>query len=72
MYFDSIKLKYHMAKKGYTIENLAKALDMNAATLSRKINGRSDFYRSEINEVKELLNLTDDEVIGIFFNEKLA
>ena len=60
-------LKSKMVEKGITDQELSSLLGINQATLFRKKNGRSDFYRNEIKVIKEVLNLTDRDIDLIFF-----
>lgn len=60
-------LKSKMVEKGITDQELSSLLGINQATLFRKKNGTSDFYRNEIKVIKEVLNLTDMDIDLIFF-----
>ena len=60
-------LRYHYSEAGYNVVTLAEELGMNQATLSRKINGISDFNRVDIIKLTEVLNLTPEQVMKIFF-----
>ena len=60
-------LKSKMVEKGITDQELSSLLGINQATLFRKRNGTSDFYRNEIKVIKEVLNLTDRDIDLIFF-----
>ncbi len=68
---DAAKLKYYCAIKEITMGDLAKALGIDQATIYRKLSGKSDFYRHEINSVKEILKLSAKEMNEIFFNPEL-
>lgn len=48
-----------------TITDVAAHLGISTVTLYRKMSGESDFYRAEINLIKQLLPKTD--VYPIFF-----
>jgi len=65
--FDVNKFKYFVNVKGVTLENVANAIGINPATLSRKIAGESDFKRHEIQAVKNYLGLSLEDVDDIFF-----
>jgi len=56
-----------MVEKGITDQELSSLLGINQATLFRKKNGTSDFYRNEIKVIKEVLDLTDRDIDLIFF-----
>ena len=53
---------------GDTQCTLAEALEISLSTLNCKLNGKSEFAQSEILKIKERYNLTDKEVIEIFFS----
>lgn len=66
------KLHGRMRERKYTIEKLADLLGINPATMHRKMNGESDFTRSEIQLIRSALALTNDETEAIFFAQDLA
>ena len=65
-------LRYYLSRAGHTLTDLAKQLNINPSTLSRKMGGETDFTRSEIVEIKNYLGLSLEEVSSIFFTENLA
>lgn len=65
------KLKAKVIENGLTMEKVAKELDINVTTLYRKINGTSDFTRSEMHKIKDLLNLSVKDAVDIFFTPDL-
>lgn len=66
--FDKNKFKYYVAVRNKTLGDVADYLGISNSTLTRKINGESDFYRYEIQLVAELLYLSQEQVSEIFFN----
>lgn len=64
---DKDKLCGKIRACGLTLEKVARFLGINVATLSRKLNGRSDFNRNEIEMLRRKLALTADELQAIFF-----
>ena len=68
--FDKQKFREAVARKGYTLADLAKVLKIDQATLYRKINGDSDFYRREIQVLCKTLDIKNP--VEIFFAEKFA
>ena len=52
-----------------TIDDMAVVLGISSGTVSRKINGSSEFKRNEIQLLRYALKLSDDEVNAIFFAE---
>lgn len=60
-----------MVEKGFNQEKFAKELKMNKSTLSRKLR-RGDFLICEANKIVEVLELTADEAVQIFFAKSVA
>ena len=56
-----------LAKSGIGAKELAKVIGVNESTMSRKMTGKSDFTRSEIQAICQHLNLTAEEKDDIFF-----
>lgn len=52
---------------GYKLVYVAKQLGISYQALLKKINNETEFKTSEVMALKELLHLTDDEVMEIFF-----
>lgn len=61
------ELKACIVRKGYTQEAIAKEIGITARTMSSKVRGKSEFGVDEATKIKELLNLTADEMDNIFF-----
>lgn len=55
-------------ESGLSQEAIAAALNISRVTLNEKLNGRSDFKVSEAKQLKETLNLTNEQVYSIFFD----
>ena len=72
MMFDKSLFIYYVMRRNLTLKAIAKNLQVDPATLTRKMAGRSDFTRNEIQQLKQFLTLTVDEADKIFFAEKLA
>lgn len=53
---------------GLTLEKVACYLGINSATLTRKMNGKSDFTRNEIELLRQKLSLSANELQAIFFS----
>ena len=66
MKFNYSKLLGRMRECGYTQERLAKAIEINKATLSAKLNNHFSFSQEEILAICKLLNIPVCE-IGAFF-----
>ena len=57
--FDADKFKKVVREKGLTLQEVADYLKIDKSTLYRKMNGGSDFYRSEMQLLCNLLSLKD-------------
>lgn len=67
--FDKNKLKGKIVECGYSVEQIAKILGVNPATLYRKLSQESEFTRNEIATLKSTLKLTVSEINEIFLLE---
>lgn len=54
-------------KHGKTMKDVALAIGCSEASLSRKVNGISDFTRNEIQRFRQMFNLSATEIEKIFF-----
>ena len=54
----------YLARTGKTKQELAKELGMSRTTLRSKINGQTEFTLSEGYALKEILNVTADELFA--------
>lgn len=70
--FDKARFRAALILKGLTMEQLAAALSINPATLSRKINGVTDFTHSEMKRIREILSLSTEQFEGIFFADDIT
>ena len=64
---DYYELRQRIRGKYPRIGDFAKALGMAKGTLSRKLQGRSEWDREEMVQVAELLGFTPDEILYHFF-----
>lgn len=69
---NSIMLRGKMKEQRYSVRSLSRAVPMSEPAMNRKIHGNVDFKASEIERIAELLELSDAELIAIFFDRKLA
>lgn len=65
--FKSELLKAKMVAKGVSAEELADKIGINTVTLYRKINGKTEFTRSEMQIIKSVFSLNKGEMDAIFF-----
>lgn len=61
------KLRGKMVEKGYTVETLSGALDIDKSTLYRKLSNGEGFTVGEAQKIKTTLDLTQEEASDIFF-----
>ncbi len=62
-------LNYMIKEKGYKIGYIAEKMNLSRAGLYNKINGKSEFFASEIQCISDILNLDLQEREKIFFNK---
>ena len=58
--------------KGLSMGEFLKRIQMLRGTWSKKINGRSEFKQSEINDIISVLGLSDEKTMSIFFKAKVS
>ena len=68
--FNKLEFKAAVVENGKTMADVAKYLNINEATLSRKVNGITEFSREEIQKICEFLKL--DSPVDIFFAKELT
>lgn len=61
------KLQGIMRERKQTIATLSKAIKLSKTGLFNKIHGKKEFVCSEMQEIKKILNLTEQEFEQIFF-----
>ncbi len=54
------------------MEGVASELGINTATLYRKLNGSTEFTRSEIQSLRHILKLSPEDADAIFFAKELT
>ena len=63
-------LKAELLMKGITNDEFARLLCINKSTLSKKINGKSDWTLSELRKTGEILGV--DKLNEIFFDLEVS
>ena len=63
------ELKVKLMRLNMSIEDLANRMSINKVTLYRKIKGDTQFDLKEVKEVVQILNLSQSEMLSIFFND---
>ena len=66
MQFDYSKLLGRIKECGFTQEKLSKEIGITNATMSLKLNNKAFFTQPEIEKIRKILHISDEE-IGIYF-----
>ena len=66
------ELKAAMARKNLSIPKLAAIIGINKKTLYTRFSGTTDFSQSEISAIARVLDLSDSDILDIFFAEKVS
>lgn len=69
---NSLEMKVTMTRNEDTQEKLAAALGLKISGISARINGKVDFRASEIEKIRARYNLSNDELVKIFFTSKVS
>lgn len=64
---DTAKLKKAIADNGLKMDHLAQQLGISRATLYNYVNNRAEFRASHIEALSNILKLTPDQRMAIFF-----
>lgn len=67
--FNENEFKGKVKSNGMTLEEVARHIGISPSTLTRKMQSKTDFFRGEVEIIRQLLKLTDDDIIAIFFAE---
>lgn len=68
---DVQKLKGKIVEKGKSVESVSAELGINPATFYRKLKNNS-FEINEADKLVDILSLTNDEAVSIFFSSAVA
>lgn len=71
MKFNYSKLLGRIKECGFTQAILAKAIGINKATLSAKLNNKNVFLITEVTAICKLLDISKHEIGEYFFTEKV-
>lgn len=69
---DTTHLKAVIADKGLKLTYIADELGITYAALNKKLNGETEFKAPEMSKLRTVLRLSDEELIEIFFTQKVA
>ena len=67
-----VELKVQMLRKGFTIASLAKKMGISKKRLYSRFNGIRDFTQEEIQSISDILNLSGEQIISIFFASRVS
>ena len=65
--FKKNEFKAELTRREIKLDTIANMLQIDVTSLYRKMNGVSDFYRNEIEQLAKFLNLSADDIMRIFF-----
>lgn len=66
------ELKVEMARKNISIPQLAQSIGISKKSLYAKMSEKIMFRQNEISSIAKFLELSDDKVLQIFFNELVS
>jgi len=69
---NSRELKAQMIRHDIDVDSMCKALNICRASWFRKVTGRTLFTQGEISDIRELLELDNQQVMDIFFNKEVS
>ena len=65
-------LKAEIISRGMTVESYCKEAGFARSTFDRKLRGKYEFDRAEIERIKVVLELSDEKLRTIFFSSEVA
>lgn len=66
------ELKAEIVRNGLTIEQLANEMGIGRTTLWRKFGNPNNFTLKEIIDIGEILNVSGERILEIFFTKKVS
>ena len=66
------ELRAAMARKNISVPQLACLIGISKKTLYSRLSGKTDFNLSEIRKIAIILELSEAEILNIFFALKVA
>ena len=69
---NSLEMKVAMKRNEDTQEKLAEALGLQISGINARINGHIDFRISEVEKIRTRYNLSDEDLLKIFFTNKVS
>lgn len=69
---NALELKAEMLRHDISIPKMAELLGMNKKTLYSRFCGATSFSQDEICKISKILNFDNDDIIRIFFDDKVS
>ena len=69
---DKYKLEYFINSKNMDKKSLCAALGLSSSAFYRKCRGVTEFTRSEIIEIANILELSGEDILSIFFTKEVS
>ena len=69
---NSLEMKVAMKRNEDTQEKLAEALGLQISGVCARINGNIDFRISEVEKIRDRYNLSNEELVKIFFTKNAS
>lgn len=66
------ELKAQIVRKNKTANQLCAAIGISRTAWFRKLNGKSQFTLKEVVDIREVLDLDDEQTNIIFFNKEVS
>ena len=60
-------LKAKIVERGFTQTQVRKIMGLADNTFSFKVNGKKEFFNDEIQQLQQILKLSNDELLSIFY-----
>ena len=64
-------LKYLMEQKGISKNDLATSIGVQYNAICSRLTGKVEFKLSELQTIKETLNLSDEQILDVFFKKTI-
>ena len=69
---NSRELKAQMVRRGIEINQLCAIIGISRTAWFRKVSAASLFTQKEISDIRDALDLDDQQVLTIFFNKEVS
>lgn len=66
------ELKAEIFRNGLTVKELSSKMGLSKSALYNKINNKIKFNIEDVEKIIELLNLTEEQVVKIFFDKTVT